>query len=527
MIGMIPPGYSNPTNAQAPWLRSKTMYMSIPQLTQLLQSDDQAAAAAAQTELQQRGVPTPQVGTGNHAQVSPALRAAQIRGSAAGDTPADAVLGGALPGDQALQSGTANHPGIPVPPPTRAMMAPAGDQSVSDPGTDQNAANNAGAPGQPPPGLAMSQPQQTPSDAIKSGVEAADEAQDPLAGMSPALKTATAAMSQTEDPDSPIGNIVKSLTSESANPGLALAKAGFTMASSRNPYFFGALGEGANAGIDQYQSDQQRALLNKARAAGIVQDQQRQNETSRSNRVQEGQGDTRLSQAQQVLEQSKQEYQEKVREFNVGQIGSAEMRAADIKYKLAAAAASQAGAAESGARAAQIGTSYGTNDQGNMIQVRGTKATPVTDDQGNPVQAQKWGQKGNSLDTKIQVLRSLGRTDQEIGDVISGKKQLSQTEIVNAATNYAKSKTANDFGSDASTHFQQAYDEAVQSLTSGSVGGGNPPAVPSSTSPSAPATPAGTDQSTPAPQYSPGQIIIYKGQKYKVGPDGKTGTPVQ
>src|ERR1700743_2024478 len=109
MIGMMPPGaipgQPQGQSAPPPYLRSKTMYLPTPQLVQLLSSDDTAVAKAAQDELTQRGISP----TANHAQLPPALRAGQAMGSAAGGTAADAVLGGALPGDQSLQADTANH----------------------------------------------------------------------------------------------------------------------------------------------------------------------------------------------------------------------------------------------------------------------------------------------------------------------------------------------------------------------------------------------------------------------------------
>jgi len=92
------------------------------------------------------------------------------------------------------------------------------------------------------------------------------------------LQTAVQAGQQAQDNPDITGQVIKDLMASGGDPSqnkwLALAKAGFAMAASRNPSFFGAAGEGGLAGLSDYLKSRQEGLANRYSAAQLQQAQQ-------------------------------------------------------------------------------------------------------------------------------------------------------------------------------------------------------------------------------------------------------------
>lgn len=150
----------------------------------------------------------------------------------------DATMGGARPPQSAImppmQTGPASlTPGAPSGPPSLASVPP----PMLRPGTDLT----------PNPSGSMAP--------VDSGPALA--AQPDTGG----------------DSSSMIAQILDSLNRGAVNPEdmkwLALAKAGFTMAASQNPHVFGAMGEGASAGLSDYLAMKQQGLADKIEAAKL------------------------------------------------------------------------------------------------------------------------------------------------------------------------------------------------------------------------------------------------------------------
>lgn len=481
MISMMPPGAAIPGGAPSatPWTRQRTMMMSVPQLTSLLQSDDRDAAAAAKAELDARQIDVP-------TQSADQLSGPMLPGGAI----AAVANGQATPGNVGNPLTRPDN----VPPPSRAAM---------NSGAAPQQAQQQAAPPLPP----------SPEEAIQKGIDQADAAQDPLAGMHPALKQAAAQIAAAS-PDSQqsgaVGDIIKSLSGYAPNPNLAIAKAGFAMAGSRNPFFFGALGEGANAGIDEYQRQQEQALLEKAKAAGLIQNQQQFGETQRSNLVNEQQRQQTIQQAAANNQLAQQEFQEKVREYNAGYATEQELKQAQIRAQNASAAYQQVAAGEAAARTSQIGVQYGQDADGNMVQIRGTQATPVTDAEGHPIQAQKWGARPNTVQSKADLMRAGGMSDKEIADAVSGRKPLDPARIETVASNAAKNAASNVYDpNQAQQIYQSEYTRIKGELTGGLTP--NAAATAPGAAASGAATPGNTAPAAPAAQ-PPGQPIVAQTQ---------------
>lgn len=170
-------------------------------------------------------------GPGLMALIQQRMREEAVRAGAAGAPP------GAAP-----PAGAPSAAGIPLPPamPGAGPAAPAGP-----PGT---------APDPIATGAAAAQ-----QAAAASGAQQAQTA-DPLAGLPEPLRSALAEYQ----------SIAKELKQQDENAKwMALAKAGFAMAGSRNPSFFGALGEGGMAGLQAYEQQQAAEAASRLQGVGM------------------------------------------------------------------------------------------------------------------------------------------------------------------------------------------------------------------------------------------------------------------
>lgn len=186
----------------------------------------------------------------------------------------------ALPGDLA-QTGGFNVPPPPMAPPEKPGAPvytgppappekPPGLVSLMAPPMGGVPAP-AGMPGSPAPTAPPVGPPGTAPDPIATGAAAAQQA---------AAASATQ-QAQTADPfaglPEPLANALREYQAIAADlrkqdesaKWMALAKAGFAMAGSRSPSFFGALGEGGMAGLEAYEAAQAAEAQRRMQAAGM------------------------------------------------------------------------------------------------------------------------------------------------------------------------------------------------------------------------------------------------------------------
>lgn len=221
---------------------------------------------------------------------------------------------------------------------------------------------------------------------IDQGVASADKATGDAGpdGIHPALAQAAQALQDDTPPSQLQGIIDKILGGGQSDDSIrsnAIAKAGFAMASSKNPYFFGALGEGGTAGLEDYEKSKQEQLMNQVRGVGLGQQQEQQGETKRSNKVKEGQEGQRIDVLRDQAQLARDDFIEKKRQFDAGFATEQELKKAQVAAQKASAAYSQAAAASVGRRGGQ----YFTADDGNTYYTEGAEARPVLDQNGKPI----------------------------------------------------------------------------------------------------------------------------------------------
>ena len=187
----------------------------------------------------------------------------------------------ALPGDMA-QTGGFNMPPGPVEPP----MKPPGLMALSMPAIQQRMLMEAARAGRGGPGAGgVPMPPAMPGGAPAAPAGPPGTAPDPIATGAAAAQQAAAAsgaqQAQTADPlaglPEPLASalreyqsIAKELKQQDENAKwMALAKAGFAMAGSRNPSFFGALGEGGMAGLQAYEQQQAAEAASRLQGVGM------------------------------------------------------------------------------------------------------------------------------------------------------------------------------------------------------------------------------------------------------------------
>lgn len=190
----------------------------------------------------------------------------------------------ALPGDMA-QTGGFNMPPGPVEPP----MKPPGLMALSMPAIQQRMLMEAARAGRGGPGAGgVPMPPAMPGGAPAAPAGPPGTAPDPIATGAAAAQQAAAAsgaqQAQTADPlaglPEPLASalreyqsIAKDLKQQDENAKwMALAKAGFAMAGSRNPSFFGALGEGGMAGLQAYEQQQAAEAARRLQGVGMDMD---------------------------------------------------------------------------------------------------------------------------------------------------------------------------------------------------------------------------------------------------------------
>lgn len=230
-------------------------------------------------------------------------------------------------------------------------------------------------------------------DPIQAGVTAAKEATDDADIPPETIAVGRALEAASDDPDKVqalLQEIQGSIQSPEDMRRMAIAKAGFAMAASRNPYFFGALGEGAGAGLDAYEKSKQDALMNRVRAANMQQDEAKFAEQKRATGVSEKDADARLALAERNVKLAESEYQQKLQQYQDGKATDAQLKAAEVRLRNAQANYYEARPVTT------TKPDYFTDADGNTFTVEGGKAVYITDDQGNKIRANKVGASGSS-----------------------------------------------------------------------------------------------------------------------------------
>lgn len=287
---------------------------------------------------------------------------------------------------------------------------------------------------------------------------------------------------------------------------LALARGFGTLASSKQPGFLGALGEGIDATAGQLQQDRENDVKNQQFNLDTGVREQGAQETNRSNLVQEGQGQTRLQIAADELKNSQAQFAFEQQKYNQG-LGN------DTALKLAQIATEQAQRDYLQAEAGNVGSSVVQTDQG-YGRVQGGTFTPAMGPNGQPVNQQY---KPSATMDKYTLLTTTGIPPADAAQMVAGQKQPTATQIENAASFGAKNASSMILDpTQAQQVYNQEYTRIKASLSGGSPAAQTQPAV----TPQTPANPL-------PPLYTPGSTIIVNGQRMKVRPDGRTADPVQ
>lgn len=172
-----------------------------------------------------------------------------------------------------------------------------------------------------------------------------------------------------DDPDAMqaiLAEIQGSIQSPDEMRNNSIARAGFAMAASRNPYFFGALGEGGLAGMDAYEKSKQEALLNRVRSADIQGDMDKFSEQKRATGVGEQDAEKRLALSERNVILAEKDYEEKQRQYNEGKITNEALAQAEVRLKNAQA--DYYGKKDpSGSSTGSVLTQIGTDSDGNPI----------------------------------------------------------------------------------------------------------------------------------------------------------------
>jgi hypothetical protein len=269
---------------------------------------------------------------------------------------------------------------------------------------------------------------------IQAGVQAADadaEA-DGAAAPGPMQPAGMSAMDEDADPNG-YGGMVASLINDlrngvngpDANRRRALGEAGFAMAASGNPFFFGAVGQGGLAGMKAYREAEAADMESQVRAATLgskelerMEDvrsnktdeqltRERDAETRRSNVTQEGlekdrntearrsnrasealqAGQLRISgqNAQTALGQlnlAQQQFQDEQQRYQEGKADDAALKKAEIKYREALAKAQESLDVDRG-----TDIIYTQDGGAAIVSKRDGTTVPVVDKDGNPIKA--------------------------------------------------------------------------------------------------------------------------------------------
>lgn len=291
-------------------------------------------------------------------------------------------------------------------------------------------------------------------DAIRAGAEEADSGYPEFRMSDEASRPAE----RTSEPEvSPIQQYIDQLSRDSTvsseDRALALAQAGFGMAASRSPYFFGSVGEGGLAGLSAYRDAKQRAAANASRAAGLILTEQQRRETNRSNAARETLEAGRLTEAERS---------------NRAQEEAARRRDQDTRdYREAVTGQGR-------------WTVVGTTKEGRPILLdgRSSSESPVTKVVDVEVGTLGRGGGGGESATAIRerLYRASGYEGAELADRVSGKKPTTRAEAEKIAIQAGRAKSANEAGQRARDAYNDAYNETLRVLGFGP--GGATPATP-------------------------------------------------
>lgn len=383
---------------------------------------------------------------------------------------------------------------------------------------------------------------------IQAGADQADEDAgmgDPMQDLGPLGPIASAIADAEDAPEgedkygSYIDSVIQKLMQGSdpkSRRNMALANAGFAMAASGSPFFLQGVGIGGQAGLKSYQEAEDKDLENQVRAGTLAGQESGRLETKRSNRAQEGlEGDrnaetARANQATEGLQGkrldedsrhnrvaesidrgrlaissqsneialqnlavSKAELDEKKREFDAGQIGEKEYKAAQTRYL-----ESQAKAQDSLEVSRNTEVLYGKDGTASLLDKSTGKAVPITDADGKPVQVMpKGGSGATALQKNVQsyIDWGLAGTEAEAVQLINTAKSWTPEQRLAKAQQLAQDRAANYpglIGAQADAQIQQ-WTKDINSLL-GSAGEQS-------------VTPQGADGAAGAAQYtSPEQV---------------------
>lgn len=303
--------------------------------------------------------------------VMQAVQTEMARRAAAGGSGSPAARSASVPNDGGLpfQGG-----------PMQARAAQVGD---TGPAVGPMPGGQSGAPTKPawvPPWESGSA--NAAQAAISAGTSAADDATgNGDTGLPPSFLAAAKKLGDAADPgvqQSVIKRLMGGSDDQSKDVGLALAKAGFSMASSSSPFFLQALGQGANEGIDFYQKARQQEAENASQAAQI---QGNVNTTAMG-----AQNDVVQAQAQQQqIGIAKKNAALSAQQLAFEQRKYDEGKGTDEALKRAQIASTQADIAYKGALASQAGQQFFNSDDGTLYRIQGNAAAPVLGQDGKPI----------------------------------------------------------------------------------------------------------------------------------------------
>lgn len=241
--------------------------------------------------------------------------------------------------------------------------------------------------------------------AISAGTEAADNATgNGDMGLPPDFLAAAKKLGDAADPgvqQDVIKRLMGGPDDKSKDVGLALAKAGFSMAASPSPFFLQALGQGANEGIDFYQKARQQEAENQTRAAGIQGDV--------NNTAERAQNDVVQAQAQQAqIANARKNTQIAQQQLGLEQRKYDETKGDDSALKRAQIASTQADIAYKAALAQQAGQQFFNADDGTLYRIQGNGAAPVLGQDGKPIKgATKLSGSGSGATAQMKNIQDI------------------------------------------------------------------------------------------------------------------------
>ena len=299
----------------------------------------------------------------------------------------------------------------------------------------------------------------------------------------------------------------------------SIARAGFAMAASPNPYFFGALGEGGLAGMEAYEKSKQEALLNRVRSADIQSGMDEFSEQKRATGVGEGQTDTKIAQAEREMNLLEKGYNLKVQEYEEGKATDAELKKAEVALRKAQASYySERPRSTSKADLLQ-------DEDGNLMRLTPEGgAEYVTDPQGSKIKGTRVGSSGRTAMMKnaeyVAGLLFGGDTAKGLAWVQQGKTMapdVRRRTAMSLATDLAAADPMlvdpverQAFIDQTAADLESTLEEAAQSSTAMP----GAPVVP--TAGAAPA-PAYTDANKVRADYQSGKITREDARKYLQG----------